>query len=138
VVYYFSFADKSLHLPTTCFQGGCHTPPFATALVKTSWNFRYRLIWAWRFQFWSSFLANMKVEDEIHRHDRHTTFMENRFRFDNICKVDPHTVLLLIVWMLTVDYWNILMKSLIIEISWWNHRVQIKIYSTICPTFRLW
>ena len=26
VVYYFSFADKSLHLPTTCFQGGCHTP----------------------------------------------------------------------------------------------------------------
>ena len=35
MVYYFSFADKSLHLPTTCFQGGCHTPhtpPFATAL----------------------------------------------------------------------------------------------------------
>ena len=40
MVYYFSFADKSLHLPTTCFQGGCHTPhtppPFATALCISS------------------------------------------------------------------------------------------------------
>jgi hypothetical protein len=27
VVYYFSFADKSLHLPTTCFQGGSVTRP---------------------------------------------------------------------------------------------------------------
>ena len=34
MVYYFSIADKSLHLPTTCFQGGCHTPPFATALLR--------------------------------------------------------------------------------------------------------
>ena len=47
VVYYFSFADKSLHLPTTCFQGGCHpptpphTPPFATALMMIHLNIIY-------------------------------------------------------------------------------------------------